>query len=65
VASDVVVFARLLDCDAEPTGIYFDRSGRTLWVNSQHAGLNGGADLTIEITTRRGDDGSHDEDEQD
>jgi hypothetical protein len=57
-ANEVVVFARLLDCGAEPTGIYFDRSGRTLWVNSQHAGLNGGDDLTVEITRqgRRGDD---------
>jgi hypothetical protein len=49
-ADEVVVFARLLDCSAEPTGIYFDRSGHTLWVNSQHAGLNGGDDLTVEIT---------------
>jgi hypothetical protein len=63
-ASEVVVFARLLDCDGEPTGIYFDRSGRTLWVNSQHAELNGGADLTLQITRGRGDhddDGDHDD----
>jgi len=61
VASEVVVFARLLDCEAEPTGIYFDRKGRTLWVNSQHAGLNGGADLTIEIVRERGDDDDDDD----
>jgi hypothetical protein len=52
-ADEVVVFARLLDCSAEPSGIYFDRSGSTLWLNSQHAGLNGGEDLTIEVTPRR------------
>jgi hypothetical protein len=50
VAAEVVVFARLLDCGAEPTGIYFSRDGKTLWVNSQHAQLNGGEDLTIVIT---------------
>jgi hypothetical protein len=61
-AAEVVVFARLLDCDAEPTGIYFDERGRTLWVNSQHAGLNGGADLTIEITRDRSGHGGHDDD---
>lgn len=48
-AEQVVVFARLLDCGAESTGIYFDRAGRTLWVNSQHAALNSGNDLTIAI----------------
>jgi hypothetical protein len=53
-ASEVVVFARLLDCSAEPTGIYFEKSGHTLWVNSQHAGLNGGDDLTLEITAKQG-----------
>jgi hypothetical protein len=60
MASEVVVFARLLDCGAEPTGIYFDESGRTLWVNSQHAALNGGADLTLAITMRRGRHGDKD-----
>jgi secreted PhoX family phosphatase len=53
MATEVVVFARLLDCEAEPTGIYFDAKGGTLWVNSQHAGLNGGDDLSIEITQNR------------
>lgn len=50
VASRVELFSRLLDCSAEATGIYFARDGQTLWVNSQHAALNGGDDLTIAIT---------------
>jgi hypothetical protein len=50
VADEVETFARLLDCSAETTGIYFARDGRTLWVNSQHPELNGGDDLTIAIT---------------
>jgi uncharacterized protein len=54
VAGQVDLFARLLDCSAETTGIYFARNGKTLWVNSQHAGLNGGNDLTIAITANRG-----------
>ncbi|MEW5915486.1 MAG: alkaline phosphatase PhoX [Gemmatimonadota bacterium] len=54
VASSVVVFARLLDCGAESTGIYFTRNGQTLWVNSQHAQLNNGEDLTIAITRSLG-----------
>jgi hypothetical protein len=49
VAGSVVTFTRLLDCGAETTGIYFSRNGQTLWVNSQHADLNGGDDLTIAI----------------
>ncbi len=54
VASSVELFARLRDCEAESTGIYFSRNGQTLWVNSQHAGLNNGDDLTIAITRTRG-----------
>lgn len=50
VASVVETFARLRDCGAESTGIYFSRNGQTLWVNSQHAQLNNGDDLTIAIT---------------
>ena len=53
VADVVEPFARLLDCSAETTGIYFDRNGQTLWVNSQHAELNGGDDLTIAIIRDR------------
>ena len=50
VASTVVRFASLTDCAAEPTGIYFDRSGRTLYVNVQHAGGAMRMDLTLAIT---------------
>lgn len=49
VASRVVRFASLTDCAAEPTGIYFDRNGQTLWVNVQHAGGPLANDLTIAI----------------
>lgn len=34
-------FASLTDCDAEPTGIYFDRSYETLYVNVMHRGGDG------------------------
>ncbi len=50
VASRVVRFASLSDCAAEPTGIYFDRSGKTLYVNVQHAGGALRNDLTVAIT---------------
>ena len=40
-AASVVRFASLTDCNAEPTGIYFDRSGSTLYVHAQHRGGNG------------------------
>ena len=53
VAEGVVRFASLTDCAAEPTGIYFDRSGRTLYVNVQHAGGVLRADLTVAITADR------------
>ena len=48
VAQSVVLFASLADCAAEPTGIYFDRNGHTLWVQVQHAGGSGN-DLTVAI----------------
>jgi secreted PhoX family phosphatase len=53
VATDVVRFASLSDCGAEPTGIYFDRSGRTLYVNVQHASGPLANDLTMVITKDR------------
>ncbi len=34
----VVRFASLTDCEAEPTGIYFDITGNRLFVNVQHRG---------------------------
>ena len=49
-ASEVVRFASLTDCAAEPTGIYFDRSGKVMYVNVQHAGGIVKADLTVAIT---------------
>jgi uncharacterized protein len=48
-ASSVVRFASLTDCNAEPTGIYFDLSGRTLFVNAQHRGGDG-QDKAVAIT---------------
>lgn len=49
VAKDTVRFATLTDCNAEPTGIYFDKSGKTLYVNVQHRGGDG-RDLAVAIT---------------
>jgi uncharacterized protein len=49
VAEQVVRFASLTDCDAEPTGIYFDKSGTTLYVDVQHRGGDG-LDKTVAIT---------------
>ena len=37
-ASSVIRFASLTDCDAEPTGIYFETTGDRLFVNVQHRG---------------------------
>jgi hypothetical protein len=53
MASQVELFARLRDCSAESTGIYFSKNGQTLWVNSQHAALNNGTDLTVAISRQR------------
>jgi len=48
-ASSVVRFATLTDCDAEPTGIYFDVRGWGLFVNAQHRGGDG-LDKAVLIT---------------
>ena len=37
-SASVVRFASLTDCDAEPTGIYFDLNRNRLFVNVQHRG---------------------------
>jgi hypothetical protein len=58
VASEVVRFASLSDCAAEPTGLYFDRNGKTAWVHVQHAGGALRNDLLLELTKRR----HHDDD---
>jgi len=48
-ASSVVRFATLTDCDAEPTGLYFDIRGWGLFVNAQHRGGDG-RDKAVLIT---------------
>jgi uncharacterized protein len=48
-ASAVIRFASLTDCSAEPTGIYFDLSGTTLFVHAQHRGGDG-LDKAVAIT---------------
>ena len=48
-ASTVIRFATLTDCSAEPTGIYFDLSGTTLFVHAQHRGGDG-LDKSVAIT---------------
>ena len=48
--SEVMRFASLTDCSAEPTGVYFDRSGKTMYLHVQHAGGTLGNDLFIAIT---------------
>jgi hypothetical protein len=50
-AAAVVRFASLTDCNAEPTGIYFDLSGTTLFVHAQHRGGDG-LDKAVAITRR-------------
>ncbi|PQV65436.1 hypothetical protein B1R32_101178 [Abditibacterium utsteinense] len=40
-AGSISRFATLTDSDAEPTGIYFDRAGTTLFVSIQHRGGDG------------------------
>ncbi len=46
-------FATLTDCEAEPTGIYFDVNGWRLFVNIQHRGGDR-IDKTMAITASRG-----------
>lgn len=52
LATEAGRFASLTDCDAEPTGIYFDRSGQTLYVNAMHRGGDG-TDYAMAITRER------------
>ncbi len=49
-ALDTVRFASLTDCDAEPSGIYFDMSGKVLFVNVLHRGGPDARDLGMMIT---------------
>ena len=46
-AGQTVRFASLTDCSAEPSGVYFDRSGTTLFVHALH---RDGQDLGVMIT---------------
>ena len=52
-ALETVRFASLTDCGAEPSGIYFDQSGRTLFVNVLHRGGPDPRDLGVAITEAR------------
>lgn len=52
-AQPAVRFATLTDCDAEPTGIYFDLTGQVLYVNVQHRGGDK-RDLAMAIMRRDG-----------
>lgn len=52
-ASSVARFATLTDCEAEPTGLYFDIRGQRLFVNVQHRGGDH-IDKTMAITPVRG-----------
>lgn len=47
-AASVSRFASLTDCAAEPTGLYFDQSNGSLFVNIQHRGGDG-RDKTLAI----------------
>ncbi len=46
-ADAVLLFASLSDCDAEPTGIYFGKDPKVLFVNVQHAGDGNDKAMTI------------------
>jgi hypothetical protein len=39
-AEKTVRFATLTDCGAEPSGVYFDKRGKTLFLNILHRGGN-------------------------
>ena len=45
-----VRFASLTDCSAEPSGIYFDRTGTALYVHALH---RAGQDLSVKITPEK------------
>jgi uncharacterized protein len=52
-AAQTVRFASLTDCGAEPSGIYFDRTGTTLYVNVLHRSGPDPRDLGMAITKER------------
>ena len=45
-----VRFASLTDCSAEPSGVYFDKSGTVLYVHALH---RDGQDLSVMITPEK------------
>ena len=51
-AGDVSRFASLTDCAAEPTGLYFDKSNGSMFVNIQHRGGDG-QDKTLAVRRER------------
>ncbi len=46
-AEQVVRFASLTDCGAEPSGVYFDKSGTHLFVNILHRGGNDASGVSL------------------
>jgi hypothetical protein len=52
-ATSAARFASLSDCSAEPTGIYFDRTGKKLYLHVQHAGGAAANDLFLVIERAR------------
>jgi len=50
MAAETMRFASLTDCEAEPSGIYFDKSGRVLYANVLHRGGADPRDLGVMIT---------------
>lgn len=46
-AESVVLFASMTDCNAEPSGIYFDRGGHTLYLHVMHRGGSAPGDLNL------------------
>jgi secreted PhoX family phosphatase len=49
-AEQTVRFASLTDCTAEPSGIYFDKSGTVLYAHTLH---RAGQDLSVAITEQK------------
>jgi len=49
-AAQTVRFASLTDCSAEPSGLYFDRTGSALYIHALH---RAGQDLSVRITPEK------------
>jgi hypothetical protein len=48
----IMRFLSVTDCDAEPTGVYVSKTGKTLFVNVQHRGGSDPRDLAVAIQRR-------------